>query len=113
MISPIETPTEIAAWLAVLAGLVLSGLGVRATFYFGEHERALKDTEGAWVVHAFWRTCLVITLVCLILTVCRMISLSFGTIIPVIQLVQALAVIWLLTKPYRLMRTFQSREGRQ
>ena len=106
------SPTEIAAWLAVLVGLVLSGLGVRATFYFGEHERALAGTEGQWVVHAFWRSCFVITTVCLILTACRVLSLTFG-IIPVLQLIQALAVIWLLTKPYRLMRTFQSREGRQ
>lgn len=110
--TPTETPTEFAAWLLVLFGLALSSLGVRATFYFGEHERALQGTEGAWVVHAFWRTSLVITLVCLILTVCRMISLTYG-IVPVVQLVQALAVIWLLTKPYRLMRTFQSREGRE
>lgn len=103
-------PTEIAAWIAVAFGLVLSALGVQATFYFGEHERALMGTEGQWVVHAFWRTCLVITLVCLFLTVCRMISLTFG-IIPVLQLGQALAVVWLLTKPYRLMRLFRAREG--
>lgn len=104
------TPEEIAAWIAIGIGLVLSATGVRATFYFGEHERALAGTDGWWIVHAFWRTCLTITVVCLIFTVARVISLTYG-IIEWVQLVQALAVVWLLTKPYRLMRIFRSKEG--
>ena len=103
-------PAEIGAWIAVAVGIVLSASGVRSTFYFGAHRRALGGTGGEWVVGAIHRTCATITFVCLGFTMARMVSLSFG-IVPVLQLVQALLVIWLLTIPFLLMRLFQAKEG--
>jgi pilus assembly protein Flp/PilA len=99
---------EITAWGFVLVGLILAASGVRSTFYFGEHRRALKDS---WVISAFHRTVITITTVCLWLTLARALQLTFGAL-PYISLISGVAIIWLLLIPQFLVRLFVSHEGR-
>ncbi|HXS47576.1 MAG TPA: hypothetical protein VN756_08940 [Solirubrobacterales bacterium] len=95
-------------WAFVLLGLILSASGVRASFYFGQHHRALN---GNWVISALYRTVLTITAVCLWLTLARAVSFTYGPI-TLVSLISGVAIIWLLLIPALLVRLFKAHEGR-
>ena len=105
------TPEELVGWAVIGLGLLLSSLTLRATFYFGEHRRALIRTDGYWVFDAVYRVCVSITIVCLGFTLARVAYYAWGTNVW-IQLAQAVLTVWLLLIPYLLMRLFKAKEGR-
>jgi len=99
--------STVLAWTTVLAGLVLSGTGVAAVFYFGEHHRALQQN---WVLTAIYRTCFTITAVTMWLTLARAINLSQGPI-EWLSPISGLFVVWLTLIPHLLKIYFKRHEG--
>jgi hypothetical protein len=96
------------SWATILLGLVLTVLAARAVFYFG---RQIRIAGGSWILVAFQRTALTVTVACAWFTLARAIALSFGPQ-PLVSLVSGLVIVWLLLLPPMLQAEFRSHEGR-
>jgi len=99
--------TAILAWGTVVLGLALSVLSIRSTLYFRRHGERLG---WSWVVVAFYRTSLTITIIAAYFTAARVFVLLTEPQ-PWLSVVSGLAIIWLLLIPAFLRELFRSHEG--
>ena len=97
----------ILGWGTVVLGLVLTAKGVQSTLYFRRQHALLENN---WVMTVVYRTVFTITAGCLILTLSRAYSLTFGPNIwtPVLG---GVVVVWILSIPWIKMRAFKAHEG--
>jgi len=98
--------TDILSWATVAVGLLLSIKGVQATLYF---RHRLKLLEGNWVMLVTFRTVLTITIGCLVLTLARIYTLTFGPA-PWTPVIGGIAVIWILSIPWLKLAAYQAHE---
>jgi hypothetical protein len=98
---------EILTWTTIVVGLILSGAGMKATWYFHRQHILL---EGNWVLSAIFRTSATITAACLVLTLNRVWMMVFGPNVWSLAL-SGVMIAWILLIPWFLFRTFVQKEG--
>jgi hypothetical protein len=98
---------ELLPWGTVFIGLILSGAGMKSSWYFWQQHRAL---EYNWVLQAVFRTCVTITIACFGLTVSRITTLIWGPN-EISYTASGLLVVWILLIPWFLFHLFVKKEG--
>ncbi len=94
------------SWATVALGLLLAGKGIQATLYFRKRLKLLNDN---WVMLVVYRTVLIITVACFVLTLGRIYTLVFGPA-PWTPVISGVAVIAILTIPWLNLRAFRVHE---
>lgn len=99
---------SVLAWATIGLGALLTVKGVEASVYFYRQKEILDDN---WVADVMFVTVLTITIGAGIITLLRAITLSYGPV-AWFSVVGGLLTVWILSIPWRKMRTFKAHEAR-
>jgi hypothetical protein len=100
---------DIAAWTTVAIGLILSGAGLKSSWYFWRQHKLLNGANS--VMSSIFRTTATITAACLVLTLNRAYLLTFGPDSVWSYVLNGIMIAWILLIPWFLFHTFVRKEG--